>query len=189
MHARRCRGRSRFLAALAALPCLAGVAQSDEPRRNVFDDPFLQATNALPACPPAEGPLVTAAEARAQAHLRAEKGTTCHLHGRCRLPNAYLYDKEIAPRVVRFIQLNARFAASTVWVLSQRRWVYLKGCVASAEAARALVAEVRLIDDVEAVIDELMVGSRGKPPYAVAGAPYREPPATNAAASAGRMRP
>ena len=156
------------LVACALAVSSAPQAQPAEPRSNVFDDPFVQATHAIAACPPAEPPLVTAAEARAQSHMRAEKGTTCHYHGRCRLPNAYLYDKEIVPRVVRFIQLDDRFANSTIWVLGQRRWVYLKGCVASAEQATALEHEVRLIDDVEAVIDELMVGGDGKPPYAVA---------------------
>jgi hypothetical protein len=163
---------ARFaVAALVALAPAPAFAQADEPRTNAFDDPFVQATRAIAACPPAEPPLLTAAEARAQSHLRAEKGTTCHYHGRCRLPNAYLYDKEIVPRVARFIQLDDRFAETTVWLLGQRRWVYLKGCVASAEQARALEAEVRLIDDVEAVINELMVGSDGKPPYAVARPP------------------
>jgi hypothetical protein len=154
--------------ASALLTPAAAVAQADEMRTNAFDDPFLQATHAIPACPPAEPPLLTAAEVRAQSHMRVEKGTTCHYYGRCRLPNAYLYDKEIAPRVVRFIQLDDRFANSTIWILGQRRWVYLKGCVANAEQASALEAEVRLIDDVEAVINELMVGTAGKPPYAVA---------------------
>ncbi|HEY2188969.1 MAG TPA: BON domain-containing protein [Caldimonas sp.] len=151
----------------ALLASSAALAQTEEPRTNVFDDPFQQATHAITACPPAEPPLVTAAEARAQSHLRVEKGTTCYYYGRCRLPNAYLYDKEIVPRVVRFIQLDDRFANSTIWVLGQRRWVYLRGCVASAEQARALESEVRLIDDVEAVINELMVGADGKPPYPV----------------------
>jgi hypothetical protein len=151
-----------------ALALPAALADEDEPRTNAFDDPFVQATHAIAACPVAEGPLVTAAEARAQAHGRAERGTTCHHWGRCRLPNAYLYDKEIVPRVVRFITLDDRFANSTIWVLGQRRWVYLKGCVASAEQASALEREVRLIDDVETVVDELMVGISGKPPYAVA---------------------
>jgi hypothetical protein len=153
---------------LLALASAAAPAADDGPRTNVFGDPFVQATHANAACPPAEPPLVTAAEARAQSHGRAERGTTCHYWGRCRLPNAYLYDKEIVPRVVRFITLDDRFANSTIWVLGQRRWVYLKGCVASAEQASALEREVRLIDDVEAVIDELMVGSSGNPPYAVA---------------------
>ena len=163
--------RARAVAAIAgalALTLPGSAADGDEPRTNAFDDPFVQATHALAACPVAEGPLVTAAEARAQTHGRAERGTTCHYWGRCRLPNAYLYDKEIVPRVVRFINLDDRFASSTIWVLGQRRWVYLKGCVASAERASELEREVRLIDDVEAVINELMVGTAGKPPYAVA---------------------
>ena len=161
--------RARAVAAIVGALALPGrAADRDEPRTNAFDDPFVQATHALAACPVAEGPLVTAAEARAQTHGRAERGTTCHYWGRCRLPNAYLYDKEIVPRVVRFITLDDRFASSTIWVLGQRRWVYLKGCVASAEQASELEREVRLIDDVEAVINELMVGTAGKPPYAVA---------------------
>jgi len=169
MKRRRPTTRARAAAALLTALVLPGrAADSDEPRTNAFDDPFVQATRALAACPVAEGPLVTAAEARAQAHGRVERGTTCHYWGRCRLPNAYLYDKEIVPRVVRFIGLDDRFANSTIWVLGQRRWVYLKGCVANAEQASALEREVRLIDDVEAVIDELMVGTTGKPPYAVA---------------------
>jgi osmotically-inducible protein OsmY len=112
--------------------------------------------------------LVTAAEVRSQAHVRAEKGTTCYYHGRCRLPNAYLYDREIAARVLRFIELDPRFANSMIWVLGQRRWVYLKGCVASAEQAKTFEEEVRLIDDVEAVVNELMVGAVGTPPYSTA---------------------
>jgi BON domain len=148
------------LAAVAA----PGMAQ-EAVRTNAFGDPFMQATRSIAQCPVAEGPLVTAAEVRSQAHFRAEKGTTCHYHGRCRLPNAYLYDKEIVPRVVRFIELDPRFANSTIWVLGQRRWVYLKGCVASAEQAKALEAEVRLIDDVESVVSELLVGTVGTPPY------------------------
>jgi len=157
--------------ALVALGSSSAPGQADEPRSNAFNDPFVQATHAIAACPPAEPPLLTPAEVRAQSHLRVEKGTTCYYYGRCRLPNAYLYDREIIPRVARFIQLDDRFANSTIWLLGERRWVYLKGCVASAEQASALEAEVRLIDDVEAVINELMVGSDGKPPYAVAGTP------------------
>jgi hypothetical protein len=101
---------------------------------------------------------------RARARRR-EKGTTCHYYGRCRLPNAYFYDKEIVPRVVRYIELDPRFANTTIWVLGQRRWVYLKGCVARADQAKDLEGEVGLIDDVEMVVNELMVGTVGKPLY------------------------
>ena len=166
--ARHARVAAATIVAALAVSLPGRAADGDALRTNAFDDPFVQATHALAACPVAEGPLVTAAEARAQAHGRAERGTTCYYWGRCRLPNAYLYDKEIVPRVVRFIGLDDRFANSTIWVLGQRRWVYLKGCVATAEQSSELEREVRLIDDVDAVINELMVGTSGKPRYAVA---------------------
>ena len=154
---------------LVALSLVAGSAapNADEPRTNVFDDPFVRVTERIAHCPAPEGPLLTQAEARAQSHLRIEKGTTCYQWGRCRLPNAYLYDKEIIPRVALFIRRDERFEQSSIWILGQRRWVYLKGCVANEAQSRELEREVRLIDDVEAVINELMVGTAGKPPYAV----------------------
>jgi BON domain len=150
----------------AALALVGAGAQAQQAQRtNAFNDPFVQATRAIPGCPVAEEPLVTSEEVRFQAHIRAEKGTTCHYYGRCRLPNAYLYDKDIVPRVARFINLDPRLAKSTIWVLGQRRWVYLKGCVANAEQAQILEAEVRLIDDVETVVNELMVGTTDAPKY------------------------
>ena len=148
-----------------ALIGLASTGHAQDERSNAFDDPFVQVTRALPTCPVPEGPLYTAAQAKAQSHIRAEKGTTCHDWGRCRLPNAYLYDKEIIPRVATFIQRDDRFQGTSVWILGQRRWVYLKGCVASQAQADELEREVRLIDDIEAVINELMVGTSGTPRY------------------------
>lgn len=144
-----------------ALPAVAQQARS-----NYFDDPFVQATGALPGCPVPRGPLYTKAEALAESHGRAERGTTCYLIGRCRLPNAYLYDKEIIPRVKQFITMDGRFAASSIWLTGQRRWVYLQGCVASRAIADELVRQVRTIDDVESVVDQLMLGVAGVPPYA-----------------------
>ena len=136
-------------------------------RRNVFDDPFVAVTNGLPACPVPEGPLYTEAEARSAAHDRSQRGVSCHLTGRCRLPNAYLYDKEIVPRVQIAVAADGGFAGTSVWALGQRRVVWLKGCVASAGQAAALEKIVRHIDDVEGVVNELMVGTQGRPPYAV----------------------
>ncbi len=146
---------------------LASATTAQDERTNAFDDPFVQATRGLPTCPVPEGPLYTAAEAKLQTHGRAERGTTCHFWGRCRLPNAYLYDKEIVPRVATFIQRDDRFRNSSVWILGQRRWIYLKGCVADQAQSDELEREVRLIDDVEAVINELMVGTSGTPRYAL----------------------
>jgi BON domain-containing protein len=155
--------RALALALLGLVPAL----HAQEERTNAFDDPFLRVTRALAACPVPQGPLYTAAEAKAQAHGRAERGTTCHDWGRCRLPNAYLYDKEIIPRVATFIQRDERFRDTSVWIVGQRRWVYLEGCVSTQAQSDQLEAEVRLIDDVEAVINELMVGTSGTPPYDV----------------------
>jgi hypothetical protein len=168
MSLRRPRSLAWRAAAALVLAGLAAAPRADDERSNAFDDPFRQVTRALAPCPVPEGPLYTAAEARAQIHGRAERGTTCHYWGRCRLPNAYLYDKELIPRVATFIERDDRFQNTSIWILGQRRWVYLKGCVASQAQSDQLEAEVRLIDDVEAVINELMVGVSGKPRYDVA---------------------
>ena len=148
---------------LLALPLAAGVAHAQAAsapaeRRNWFDDPFVQATHGLPGCPIPDPPLLTEAEMQHETHWRAERGTSCFRSGRCRLPNAYLYDKEIAPRVVKAIDAAGTFDNTSVWVEGQRRWVWLKGCVSTAEQAAELERMVRLVDDVEAVIPQLIVG-------------------------------
>ena len=160
---RRARTWARLLAVTAALGCAAA-----QDRRNYFDDPFLQATSAVADCPPPEGPLVTQAEVRERAHVRAQHGGSCFYSGRCRLPNSYLYDKELAPRVAQSIQRDGRFDASSIWVLSQRRVVTLMGCVASADQADALERSVALVDDVMNVVLELRIGPGGKAPYRLA---------------------
>jgi len=160
------------LAATGAYAQSAGAASAPDQRRNWFDDPFLVATQGLPGCPVPDAPLLTEPEMQSEAHYRAERGTSCYVSGRCRLPNAYLYDKEIAPRVVQAIQVTRKFADTSVWVEGQRRWVWLKGCVSTPAQAAELERIVRLIDDVEAVIPQLIVGTTMPP-----GAPvYRLPP-------------
>lgn len=157
---------ARFCLALGLLAATAWLHAQE--RQNYFGDPFVQVTAGLPACPVPEGPLITPDEMRAQAHGRSDRGTTCYRSGRCRLPNAFLYDKEIIPRVAQYVGQDAQFASSSLWILGQRRWVFLKGCVASKQQGDALESAVRRVDDVEAVINELMVGSTGKPRYNVA---------------------
>jgi len=129
-------------------------------RSNFFNDPFIEATHGIAACPTPEGPLMTEAEMHAEEHARAERGTRCYMDGQCRLPNAYLYDREIVPRVKKAILGDGRFADTSIWVQGQRRWVWLKGCVRKRSDANALVRLVRHMDDVEAVIDELSVTAR-----------------------------
>jgi osmotically-inducible protein OsmY len=138
---------------LALLPAITLAAD----RANYFDDPFVQVTSGIASCPVPEGPLITDAEMRSAAHARSERGTRCYMEGRCRLPNSYLYDKEIIARVQKAILADGRFAGTSVWAEGQRRWVTLKGCVRKKEQAEALKKMVREIDDVEAVFDHLAV--------------------------------
>ena len=157
--------RGRRLALVLLALCLAAAAQE---RRNAFDDPFLQVTTALPGCPVPRPPGYTEAQVREEAHVRAQHGTSCYLSGRCRLPNSYLYDQEIIPRVQQAIRYDSRFAQSTVWVKGERRVVTLYGCVQTKEQAAEMERVVGLIDDVMGVVNKLMVGTRGKPGYELA---------------------
>jgi hypothetical protein len=144
---------------------LSSPAYSADDMANRFDDPFVQLTQGMAACPAPLGPLVTAQQMTDEAHWRSQRGVSCHTAGRCRLPNAYLYDKEIIPRVKLAVESNGRFTGTSIWATGQRRWVYLQGCVANRAQADELERIVRLIDDVESVINELMVGTDGTPPY------------------------
>jgi hypothetical protein len=145
-------------ASAASAPNTANTSNAPNVERtNRFNDPFTQVTHAIDGCPAPDGPSITEAEMRAQSHWRAERGTSCFQSGRCRLPNAYLYDKEIIPRVDKAIHADGRFADTSVWAEGQRRWVWLKGCVRTTGQSQALEQLVRGIDDVEAVVNELVV--------------------------------
>jgi hypothetical protein len=144
---------------------LLATAASAQQRRNAFDDPFLQVTAALPGCPAPRPPGYTEEEVRKEEHVRAQHGTSCYYSGRCRLPNSYLYDKEIIPRVRQFIQRDGRFDDTSVWVLGERRIVTLMGCVRTREQSEQMERAVQQVDDVMGVVNYLMVGTGGKPRY------------------------
>lgn len=154
-------------AILLACLVVAGAAAAQE-RRNAFDDPFLQVTSALPGCPVPRPPGYTGEEIRKEEHVRAQHGTSCYLSGRCRLPNSYLYDKEIIPRVQQYIRRDGRFGDTSIWVLGQRRIVTLQGCVRTPQQAQELERTVLLVDDVMGVVNLLMVGTGGQPRYPLA---------------------
>lgn len=150
----------------AALLALAmGAAAQAQERRNWFDDPFVQVTNSLPGCPVPAPPGMTEEEMREQAHVRAQHGTSCYRVGRCRLPNSYLYDKELIPRVAQYLRMDGRFDDTSVWILGERRLVTLMGCVRTAEQAEAMEKAVMLVDDVMGVINQLSVGTSAAPRY------------------------
>ena len=160
-----CLARRCAVAAVAALAATAIVA--DEPLKvNPFDDPFIAITKALPACPEPSPPTFDDPQFRAEAHDRSQRGVSCWMAGRCRLHNAYLYDKEIVPRVAIALTSSGKFKDTSIWALGQRRYVWLKGCVATAEQAAEAERVVGNIDDVDGVQNQLMVGTQGKPPYA-----------------------
>lgn len=147
-------------ACAGALLAAAAWAQGGAPvRTNAFNDPFVQVTAGLAGCPVPEGPLYTAAEVRELAHVRSQHGSSCHRVGRCRLPNSYLYDAEIIPRVQRYLREDGRFEGTSVWVLGERRIVTLMGCVPTQEQSRALEQAVGLVDDVMGVVNLLAVGT------------------------------
>ena len=154
----------RTFAPALALLLLAGAASAQE-RRNAFDDPFLQVTSALPGCPIPRAPGWTEEEIRKEAHVRAQHGTSCFQSGRCRLPNSYLYDKEIIPRVQQYIRRDGRFDDTSVWVRGERRFVTLLGCVKTPQQKEEMERQVLLVDDVMGVVNWLMVGTRDTPKY------------------------
>jgi hypothetical protein len=137
-------------------------------KQNWFDDPFFQVSAGQPACAVPEGPFYTAEERRVQIHSRLERGTSCWLAGKCADSNAYRYDKPLAPKVRAALRAVPGVGKASVWVMVQRRWVYLQGCVPDAALARRLERAARALPDVEAVVPDLMTGTRGKPPYPVA---------------------
>ena len=149
------RRRSGLLPALA-VALAAGVCAAQE-RANFFNDPFEQATSGIRSCPVPDGPLITRQEMLAQTHGRAERGTSCYQAGRCRLPNAYLYDPDIVARSKKAMLADGRFGGTSVWLLGQRRWVWLQGCVRTKAEAESLERLIRSIDDVENVMNELKV--------------------------------
>jgi osmotically-inducible protein OsmY len=165
--------RAEPLAALCVLAAFAvSLAGAAHAQVGTEPDPFEQVTTDIANCPVPAPPsyadtATDAFQARFEAHWRGERGTSCYNSGRCRLPNSFLYDKEIIPRVKKFILQDQRSAGTSLWIAGQRRWVTLQGCVRSKEQAKALVEAVQTVDDVERVVDETMVGTQGKPPYRV----------------------
>jgi hypothetical protein len=144
----------RILVALLALAACATCLAADE---RVQLDPFARATRGDARCPEQPPPLLTAEDARHEAHVRVERGTRCGMDGSCEAGGAYKRDPEINDRVAKAIAGERRFADTSVWITTSRRWVTLQGCVRSAAQRRALEAFVRKQPNVERVFDELKV--------------------------------
>ena len=139
---------------------IAGVCALAPPaygQATVQLEPFAQATRGYGACPAQAPPLLTEEEARAEAHVRVERGTRCGMDGSCEPGGTYRRDPEINARVRDAIAADARFAGTSVWVTTSRKWVTLQGCVRSGSQRKALAALVAHTPGVERVFDELNV--------------------------------
>ena len=160
----------------AALPTIAlavacaGASAQDEPLQlNPFNDPFAQVTRGR-VCPAPRGPAYTETERRQEAHYRVERGTSCWLAGECNEPNAYRYDARIAEAAAAALRADPALADTALWIIAERRFVYVQGC--AADAAQALRAEaiLKAVPDVQVVI----------PAISTPGAPARYPLAATA---------
>jgi len=149
---------------------LAGTA-ADEQALNRFNDPFEAVSADLAGCPEPRGPRITAAEARVQAHHRAERGTTCWLKGECSEPNAYRYDAAIAAALRDRLAAAPALHPSSLWLTVQGRVVYLEGCVARVDQGPALEAAARAVPVVQQALAIVAVGATAQPPYR----PYSPP--------------
>jgi len=68
---------------------------------------------------------------------------------------------------VQYLRRDDRLADSSVWIVVQRRIVFLQGCVKSREQAETMERSVGLIDDVMGVVNQLSVqGEAPKYPLA-----------------------
>jgi len=120
-------------------------------------DPFSQATAGYPACPPVHARMYTIEEAGTQAHARSERGTRCAMEGTCEPGGAYRRDPEINEAVRAAIAGEKRFANTSVWITTSRRWVTLEGCVRSRAQRSDLVKFVGALPRIERVFDSLDV--------------------------------
>jgi len=143
---------------------LSGSADDDQ-ALNRFDDPFEAVSHDIADCPEPRGPRITAAEARVQAHHRAERGTTCWLKGECSEPNAFRYDAGIAAALRERLQGAAALNPSSLWVTVQGRVVYFEGCVERADQGAQLEALARGLPDVQQALALVRVGPGGSVPY------------------------
>ena len=149
--------RTAGLRMFALCTALSSTMCFGQERANFFNDPFERASAGIASCPVPEGPLITRQEMLSQTHGRAERGTSCYQSGRCRLPNAYLYDPDIIARSKKAILADGRYGDTSVWLTGQRRWVWLQGCVRNRAQSEALERLIRSLDDVENVMNELRV--------------------------------
>jgi hypothetical protein len=148
------------------LAALAGTAGAQpELRLNRYGDPYFALSAQVAGCPEPLGPRITEAEQRAQAHHRAERGTSCWLAGQCARPNAFLYDRDIAAALAERAAGHALFEHSALWATVQGRAVFIEGCVRDIAIAPQLEAFARAIPYVQQAAALVYADLAGPPAY------------------------
>lgn len=153
------------LLAAALATALPVHAQAQEVRRNWFNDPFVQLTSAIAACPQPAGPFITLAEKQQQAHHRIERGTSCWLAGQCRLANSYAYDAGIASDFLRAWPAQGRLAQTSLWLTVQGRVIWVDGCVGDVAVAGEIEALAKGLADVQQVTVRVVADLSAPLPY------------------------
>ncbi len=149
----------------ALLVALLLAGATDDDVLNRFNDPFEAVSHDIADCPEPRGPRITAAEARVQAHHRAERGTTCWLKGECSEPNAFRYDAGIAAALRERLQGAAALKPSSLWFTVQGRVVYFEGCVEREAQGAELEALARGLPEVQQALALVRVGRGATLPY------------------------
>jgi len=127
-------------------------------------DPFAQATNGFPGCAATTPPLLTLEQSRIVAHERAERGTRCAMEGTCEPGGAYRRDGEINESVRAAIAAAPKFANTSLWLTTMRKWITISGCVRSQSQRQGVLAFVKSLPRVERVFDETRVGTKATVP-------------------------
>lgn len=154
-----------LLLSFLLFPSSSVLAQEPE-FQNWFNDPFFRISNEIANCPMPRGPYTTEKQRLAEAHHRAERGTTCWLVGKCDRPTSYDYDEDIAVAIKQSVARDNPFPLSTLWGTVQGRVVYVQGCASNKIAVQV---EKYLMDQpyVEIAVAKIMTTSDSEAPYPV----------------------
>lgn len=155
----------KILAALACGVVMTAHAIEDTELKNWFNDPYFQISAGMPACPVPLGPLLTKAQMTGEAHSRVERGTSCWMEGKCKQPNAYLYDAGIAQAIRERLGGNPAFESDSLWITVKRRFVWVEGCMTDPAKASGIEAMLQAIPNVERVFVNVMHGQEAHAPY------------------------
>ncbi|KAF7962176.1 hypothetical protein AWV80_24775 [Cupriavidus sp. UYMU48A] len=159
-----------IISLLVAVGLLMPLAQAcAEDVANYGNDPFVQVSSRIADCPEPVGPRVSEAEWRREAHHRIEQGNHCWTEGRCRLANAFQYDKEIAESLQRRLRTLATtmplWQDSTLWITVRGRWLTVQGCVRPGFAKASFLRALGEVADVEKVVDQTTASPERGVPY------------------------